>query len=172
MVVLGLDYSIRNTGWVKLSWVKDNNKLSLIDYGVIHRAKTPSSIRGVNRRDFYQAHALGNQLQFLINGCDLVTFELSMGGTGRALKTLNLVTGLVACLPLSYEKLISVSPYALKRHVTGDKFASKENVITWAKFVAKDIAWDAIPKGKHEHIADALASVYAGLKIDKNARIS
>lgn len=79
-----------------------------------------------------------------------------------------LVTGVLASCPIP---LIQVSPQDVKMAAVGHRQAAKEEMIEWAMEKHPSAPWKMrklkgkeIPVASNEHLADAVAAVYAGLQ--------
>lgn len=76
----------------------------------------------------------------------------------------------VAILATRGEPVVQLKPDEVKMAAVGHKKASKEEMIEWAVAKHPDAPWK-INKGKpvlkNEHLADAIATIYAGLKNDQ-----
>ena len=79
-----------------------------------------------------------------------------------------LVTGVLASCSIP---LIQVFPADVKFHATGSRHAAKEEMIEWAMNKYPSAPWlltkrkgAMVPTKANEHLADAVATIYAGLK--------
>ena len=82
-----------------------------------------------------------------------------------------LVTGVLAGCPIP---LIQVFPQDVKLATVGVRNAAKEEVIAWAMEMFPDAPWlmrklrgKMVPVMSNEHLADAVASIYAGLRTEQ-----
>lgn len=79
-----------------------------------------------------------------------------------------LVTGVLAACPIP---LIQVFPAEVKQLATGIRSATKQEMIDWAMGRFPDAPWrmrklksKMVPTAANEHLADAVASIHAGLQ--------
>lgn len=84
--------------------------------------------------------------------------------SASGMKSYGVVCQLIACLqPLPIE----VTPDEVKRASVGKKTASKKEMIEWAYGLYPTLDWfwhGGKLQGKNEHVADAIAVAYAGVK--------
>jgi len=69
---------------------------------------------------------------------------------------------------------IEVTPAEVKLGSVGSKTASKSDIINWAYALYDDLDWFWYankPQAKNEHMADAIAIVYAGIKTQEFNRL-
>jgi len=70
---------------------------------------------------------------------------------------------------------IQVTPNEVKIASVGKKTASKADMIKWASTKHPDVEWakhkDGTFKNKNEHMADAIAIAYAGVKTEEFERL-
>jgi Holliday junction resolvasome RuvABC endonuclease subunit len=86
---------------------------------------------------------------------------------------IGLLAGLAARVPL-----IQVQPTEVKLAAVGTKTASKEEMIEWATGLYPQLPWFTTKRkgvttfsAKNEHIADAIAAIYAGILTDEFKRM-
>lgn len=82
-----------------------------------------------------------------------------------------IVTGVLASCPIP---LIQVFPQEVKQLITGSRHAAKEEIIEWAMATFPNANWlmrkfkgKMIPTSANEHLADAVAALYAGIRTDQ-----
>lgn len=82
-----------------------------------------------------------------------------------------LVTGVLASCPIP---LIQVFPQEVKKLITGSRHAAKEEIIEWAIAKHPNAPWRVVKRGgkmvptkANEHLADAVAAIYAGLQSEQ-----
>lgn len=93
------------------------------------------------------------------------------GGYASANFNSGLVTGVLASLELP---LIQVFPADVKIAAVGHRHAAKEEMIEWALAKHPEAPWlmrklkgKLYPVAKNEHLADALAAIYAALRTEQ-----
>lgn len=92
--------------------------------------------------------------------------------TSSAMKSYGMTCQLIACLsPAPLE----VTPHEVKMASVGKKTASKDEMMQWAHDLYPELQWDTNKDGtlknKNEHMADAIAIAYAGIKTPDFSRI-
>ena len=111
--------------------------------------------------------------QGMLEACEDASFAISeipfCNPAGYAAANFNsgLVTGVLAACPIP---LIQVFPAEVKQKATGIRSATKEEMIAWAMKKFPEAAWRMrtlkgrqVPTKANEHLADAVASINAGL---------
>jgi Holliday junction resolvasome RuvABC endonuclease subunit len=107
-------------------------------------------------------------------GPDFIFVETPSGSQSSAgMKSYGMTCQLIAGLD---PKPIEVTPDEVKKASVGNKTASKKEMMEWAYNLFPDLEWDMNKstgqlKNKNEHMADAIAIVYAGIKTDDFVRV-
>lgn len=171
---LSMDPSFRNTAIVKGQIV--DGIVTLTGYELTITSKTKNkkiraSSDAVDRCRILM-DSISDQLdKFKPN----VTFSETPSGSQSAasMKGYGISCALIALLR---PPAIQVSPMEVKVASVGSKTASKEEMIAWAVENHPELDWPRKPNGdvvkaKGEHIADAIAVVYAGMKTDQYKQI-
>jgi Holliday junction resolvasome RuvABC endonuclease subunit len=105
---------------------------------------------------------------------DFIFVETPSGSQSSAgMKSYGMTCQLIAGLD---PKPIEVTPDEVKKASVGNKTASKKEMMEWAYNLFPDLEWDMNKstgqlKNKNEHMADAIAIVYAGIKTDDFVRV-
>lgn len=186
MKIVGIDPSLVNTGLVSLegnpgAWSVSN--LSLVTTKSANKTpaqikaqkkakKTPTQPVRKNYDDLDRARELLEKILAFVEDADFICVEIpQIGGAdmqARSMWTSGVALGLIASL--SPEKVIALTPVEVK-NATGNKKASKEEMCDWAYALYPNAPWPARKlKGNmvrlitNHHIADALASIAAGLE--------
>lgn len=189
MRIVGIDPSLVNTGLVALegnpgAWLVSN--LSLVTTkSANHTAAQTKALKKAkkvvapvvrkNYDDLDRARELLEKILDFVKDADFICVEIpQIGGAemqARSMWTSGVALGLIASLPP--EKVIALTPTEVKA-ATGNKKASKEEMCDWAYSLYPNAAWPSRKlKGAmvrlmtNHHIADALASVAAGLEKKK-----
>ena len=107
-----------------------------------------------------------------IQDVDVIFAEVPIGSqSSRAMASYGVCIGVLGALKALNYPVIQVTPNEVKVRTTGSKTASKEEMINWVltqhphiNFPTKKYkGTDQIIYSKAEHMADAVASIYAGL---------
>lgn len=186
MRIVGIDPSLVNTGLVSVegnpgAWAVSN--LSLVTTKSANQTtaqakarkkakNAPLPVVRKNYDDLDRARELLEHILDFVKGADLICVEIpQIGGAdmqARSMWTSGVALGLIACLPPS--KIIALTPTEVK-NATGNKKASKVEMCDWAYELYPMAPWPARKlKGNmvrlvtNHHIADALASIVAGLE--------
>jgi len=164
-IMLGIDIGFAATGWVAAE-VIGNGEYRPIASGVIVTEKDN------HRRGLRVADSDVERCQVILREltrtfCDhrpkALAVELPTGGAqgARANRCMGMATAIAACivddwgLPCAW-----VTPQEVKKAVTGQRNASKQQMIGAIRSGYPELQW---PKGKthHEHVADAMGALLA-----------
>lgn len=170
MKVAGLDISLNNLGICKVI-IKDR-KLTVDELLLVKPDKSDAETKKKVRKnsdDLRRARWLREGMIEAIADCHIVCVEMPVGSqSARAMASYGICTGVIAGID---KPLIEVTPYDVKLAATGIKTASKEEMIEWAvakhpegKWKYKTVKGVKSLTNDNEHMADALAAIYAGLK--------
>lgn len=118
----------------------------------------------VSSDDVRRISDVRNQVVAMATQADLIMSEVPSGGakSHAAAKAMAYATAILASVQLP---LIQVTPLQVKFAATGDKHASKAEMIAWAREKHGALNWTKTLKD--EHMADALAAVYAGIESEQ-----
>lgn len=178
--VAGIDPSYRNFGMVKgvlclKSGVLDLQHLALQETNAADK-NTKKTVR-TNSTDLGRARLIHNALHDFINDVDMVFVEMPVGSQSAAsMKGYGVCIMAVASIT---KPIIQVMPNEVKMASVGNKNATKKQMIDWAVGEYPKANWLTRKQqgkieivGKNEHLADALAVIYAGVRTDefKHAR--
>lgn len=177
--VAGLDPSMCNFGMVKGVLCLHSGILDLQHLHIESTEsakKTKKTVR-TNSLDLVRASLLFNALSEFIKDVDMVFVEMPVGTQSAAgMKAYGMCIMAIATIN---KPLVQVMPDEVKQAATGNKNATKAAMIEWATTTYPTAPWFTRKhKGtvelisKNEHVADALATIYAGVKTDtfKQAR--
>jgi hypothetical protein len=174
--VVGLDPSLSNFGVAQATIDLDTmavtiTNLRLISTEVEKDKKVRKQVRQ-NSQDLDRAQILHKGLQEVCDGHWLAIAEVPVGSqSARAMASYGVCIGVLASCPLP---LIQVTPGEVKMAGAGVKTATKDEMIEWAMKKHPDANWLTmrrggvmVPIGKNEHLADAVAAIYAGIETDQ-----
>lgn len=170
MLILGFDPSLRNWGFAAMNLTNENElyclKLGIFDTPEFE-TKTPQNVQDATSAQYLYKQALP-----LVKEADFVVAEYPFGSqSSRAMASYAVCMGVIGSL--SYTKPIHrVTPWQVKE-VTGNKLASKSEMIQWAAYKHPEAEWPSyknkgkalITQSKAEHMADAIATIYAGMRL-------
>lgn len=172
---IAIDSSLANTG-IALGEIDENKKIQVQAIGLNEttksknkqiRASSDTITRGRMTHTFI--HSLLESVQ-----PDFIFVETPSGSQSSAgMKSYGMTCQLIAGLN---PKPIEVTPDEVKKASVGKKTASKKEMMDWAYNLFPDLEWDINKstgqlKNKNEHMADAVAIVYAGIKTDDFVRV-
>jgi hypothetical protein len=162
--VAGIDISLSNLGLVKFD-LDSHGELKSVESKLVHTKPEPKKAHvRKNSDDLNRASAFAIALREFLVDCEFVFVELPVGSqSARAMASYGISVGLIASL-VDYP-LILVLPSEVKM-VVNDKTASKQKMIAWATKQFPKLNWKMHGKkftNDNEHMADACASVVAGM---------
>lgn len=175
LTIMGLDPSMNNFGMVVGQLDLGTGELSNVLLSLSSPSKTTDkkTVRQ-NSKDLDHARKQYENLRNFINlhQPDLICVEIPVGSqSARAMASYGMCIGIIACINTP---LIQVTPTEVKIAATKSKTATKQEMIDWAVTQCPDANW-LTHKSKgvltltqaNEHLADALAAIYAGVKTDQ-----
>lgn len=170
--VVGLDPSMSAFGMS--SGILDLNTGDLNDLRikVVETASTKTKQVRKNSDDLERARKIQKHLHEMLLGADLVCVEIPVGSqSARAMASYGMCIGLLSSINIP---MIQLTATELKVAATGNKNASKKDMIDWATKTYPDAFWYTKKvKGvttftnKNEHVADATAAIHAAVKTDE-----
>ncbi|MGZ8172973.1 MAG: hypothetical protein ACXWT0_03795 [Methylobacter sp.] len=125
-----------------------------------------------NSDDLRRFRWLHDELHKVIKDCHIVTVEMPVGSqSARAMASYGGCVGVLASVS---KPMIEVTPIEVKMAGAGIKTATKQEMIEWALAAHPEVNWKTRKlKGKsvitndNEHLADALATIYAAVKTEQ-----
>jgi len=173
--VLGIDASLNNFGLVRANVDVAIKKVDIDEIKLICPPKADKSTRKQVRKnsdDLRRARWLQDNLVKMCEGYDIAIVEMPVGSqSARAMASYGIVLGVLSSCPLP---LIEVTPLEVKLAGAGKKTASKADMIEWATTKHPEAEWltrklhgKSVVTNNNEHIADALAAIYAGMGTDQ-----
>lgn len=171
ITIIGMDPSTSHFGMCKATVDIHTLEIQVVD--LILTNTESESKKGVIKQsdDLRRAHEVRTGMLNVCAGAALAVSEIPFcnpGGYASANFNSGLVTGVLASCPIP---LIQVFPADVKIAAVGHRHAAKEEMIEWAIAKHPDAPWlmrklkgKMYPIAKNEHLADALAAVYAGVR--------
>ena len=171
ITVVGLDPSMRNFGMVKGTLDLDTGKLSIASMQLSQPPKSNQKTVRKNSQDLEVAKYHTEYLEAFLEDVDLVFVEIPVGSqNARAMASYGMCVGILASIK---KPLIQVTPAEVKIAATGNKTASKQDMISWAFEHYPNAPWIIKQRkgakelvAKNEHLADSIAAIHAGVKTD------
>lgn len=166
--VLGMDPSLRNWGLAEAELCLDTGILSTPVISIVATKSDDSMRVRQNSKDLQAAEDLAAGLIPAALRAKVVFVEVPVGSkSARAMASYGTCVGIMGTLRASGIQLIEVTPTEVKTHFTGNKNATKDDMIQKAMTEYPDAAWPML-KGKvvakAEHMADAIAAIHAGVR--------
>lgn len=171
--IAGLDGSKRNFGVAVMELDVDTLELSVVDLVLIKTEKDKNKQVRKSSDNLKACQELAAGILSSTASCTAAFFEVPSGGqSADACMSFGMVIGLYGMIePVLGIPTIEVSPSETKLAAVGTKTASKEEMIEWAMEKFPDAPWrtrkfkgEIVPTNDNEHLADAVAIVYAGIK--------
>lgn len=173
--VVGIDASLNNFGVVKAGVDLDTGKITPYEVKLIQPPKADAETKKKVRKnsdDLRRARWLCANLKQVCKEADIAIAEMPFGSqSARAMASYGICLGVLASCPIP---LIEVTPMEVKLAGAGHKTATKAEMIEWAVSLHPGVKWLTCKRGgksvvtaNNEHIADALAAIYAGVDTEQ-----
>jgi Holliday junction resolvasome RuvABC endonuclease subunit len=163
--VAGLDPSLNNFGIVMADLDLQTERLEVYAMLLIETENDAGKQTRKNSDDIRRAKQLVEGMNHAVAHSAAAFCEVPVGSqSARAMASYGICVGVLAsCRP----PLIQVTPSEVKIAAINCKTASKEEMIEWAVRKHPEAKW--LTRGgklvsKNEHLADALAAIYAGMR--------
>lgn len=171
--IVGMDPSLSN--WGIAHALVDINTLAVTITGLDLIKTEPEKDKRIkklvrkNHQDIERAKLLHTGMMNACRGASLAIAEVPHGSqSARAMASYGICVGILAAVPIP---LIEATEAEVKLAAVGHKQAAKEEMIEWAMSRHPDAPWimrsvrgELTPIAANEHLADAVASIYAGLQ--------
>jgi Holliday junction resolvasome RuvABC endonuclease subunit len=168
MKIVGVDPSLSNFGFAIGSYDLKSDSLAVSEIKLVRTA--PGKVKGVrkNSDDLQRARAIFDEFEDIFHGASMAFVEIPVGSqSARAMASYGICVGLLASIDVP---LIQVTPFEVKLAATGNKNATKDEMIQYAASEYPNLPW-AIHAGKlaakNEHCADACAAIKAGVATEQ-----
>lgn len=178
MNIVGVDPSLRNFGIVNAILDTDTLEFEVTSMKLVEsedNAKKAKTVRK-NSDDLRRARLLHEGFQLACQGASFAFVEVPVGSqSARAMASYGICIGVLASCPIS---MIQVTPTEVKLAMTGEKTATKDEMIEAAVKAHPGAKWLTRKSGgqlallaANEHLADATGAIMAGIRTDdfKNA---
>jgi Holliday junction resolvasome RuvABC endonuclease subunit len=165
--VLGMDPSLRNWGLAEAILDLDTGILSTPEISLISTKDQKGKQVRQNSSDLHTAEQLAATAIEVCKRAKVVFVEVPVGSqSARAMASYGTCVGVLGAIRALGTQLIEVSPMEVKQHFTGNKTATKDEMICAAMAFYPEANWPR-HKGKvankAEHMADAIAAIHAGV---------
>lgn len=170
--VVGLDPSLRSWGICRAELDVDTLVVDVMDFRLIETVAENSKQTRKNSDDIRRAQVLTAGLHAACPAAVVAFCEVPVGSqSARAMASYGLCVGVLGGCPVP---LIELTPYEVKIAAVGFKTADKAEMIDWAMTKHPKAPWlmrGGKPVAKNEHLADALATIYAGVQTAQFATV-
>ena len=173
--VVGFDPSLNNWGLSRgvLKLIEGTYSLKIERLSVIHPVLPTGKQVRQNSKDIEAAAQLTQGAFEFAKGADAIFVEVPVGSqSARAMASYGICVGVLGALRISGIPFFEVTPTEVKLASFGTKTATKEQMIQWATKKHPEAPWPTykragevlVSESKAEHMADATAAIYAGVK--------
>ena len=171
--VAGFDPSLRNWGIAEANLDLDTGVLSTPVLSVISSESNKQKQVRVNSQDLAVCTDLARQVIEVGARTKLIFVEVPVGSQSAAgMKSYGVCLGVLGALQAMGHRIIEVTPTESKKIFTGDKNASKKQMIDAALALYPDANWPThrkkgqtlITESEAEHMADAIAAIHSGVQ--------
>ncbi len=157
--VVGFDPSLSNWGMCKF-WIQKDS-IEVAEIGIVETKPSKQLGQRKNSLDLERGKDLYDGVTAFLEDVDLVCVEIPVGSqSANGMKSYGMCIGILASIDIP---MIQVTPKQVKS-ITGKPSATKKEMIQWAKTKHPEASW--FNQNKDEHVADAMAAVYAGMQTD------
>ena len=171
--VVGFDPSLRNWGIAKGVLIPSQKMQLRIDWLDVIQPVLPTGKQvRQNSVDLESAKQLYEGAWKAAQGAHAIFVEVPVGSqSARAMASYGICVGVLGALRTSGVPFFEVTPTEVKLASTGKKTATKAEMIEWAVKQHPEAQWPTylsngtmkISEAKAEHMADAVAAIYAGI---------
>lgn len=171
--VVGFDPSLRNWGIAKGVLIPSQEMQVRIDWLDVIQPVLPTGKQvRQNSVDLESAKQLCEGAWKAAQGAHAIFVEVPVGSqSARAMASYGICVGVLGALRTSGVPFFEVTPTEVKLISVGKKTATKAEMIDWAYTKHPEANWPTyktngktqISEAKAEHMADAVAAIYAGI---------
>lgn len=167
--VVGLDPSLRNFGISIAEVDVETLEVTVKEVRLVETEGEAGKTVRKNSDDLRRARMSYEGMVDACKGASFAIAEVPVGSqSARAMLSCGLCIGVLAGCPIP---LIEVTPSEVKLAAVGYKTATKDEMIEWAMKKHPEANWlmrkskgALVPIASNEHLADATAAIYAGIK--------
>lgn len=172
--VVGLDPSLNNWGIAHGFYCPDSEKIIINALGVIKPDLPEGKTVRQNNKDIVAAHQLSTGAWVAVKDAQVVFVEVPQGmQSARSAAAYGICIGVLGSLRAHGVHFYELTPTEVKLAAVGSKTATKAEMISWAIKEQPEAPWPVqVQKGetriiesRAEHMADAVATIYAGVKL-------
>lgn len=165
--VAGFDPSFTNWGIAEGQLDLDTGYLENVRLEIVSTEKGKAKQVRTNSDDLQRCEELARKALEVGRRCKAIFVEVPVGSQNASgMKAYGVVCGILGTLRAEGIQIIEVTPTEVKKTFTGNKNATKEQMIAQAVQLYPDANFP-MHRGqiasKAEHVADALAAIHAGV---------
>ena len=169
LLVVGIDPSLRNWATVLGAYDLHTKTLKILETQLTSTKKETNKRIRVNSSDLVTAEELYKSCLDLCSKAKVIFAEIPVGSqSARAMASYGVCIGVLGSLRGTGIPIQEVMPKEVKKAAVGSATATKKQMIDWAMSKHPEADWPKhggkVTEGKAEHIADAIASIYAGIQ--------
>lgn len=170
--VCGQDPSLRNWGLAIGTLHLDTLKVTIHKLSVVCPELNKGKQVRQNSLDLESALQLYEGAVHAAEGAQAVFVEIPIGSqSSRAMASYGVCVGVLGAFRANKTPFYEVTPIEVKMASYGSKTATKQQMIKWAMDNHPEANWpmkkqngiNSVIEGKAEHMADAIAAIYAGI---------
>lgn len=170
--VVGQDPSLRNWGLAVGYYDLETKKLTIDEVDIVNPVLPTGKQVRQNSSDLESAFQLYKGAVDHTVGAHAVFVEVPVGSqSARAMASYGICVGVLGALRANGIPFFEVTPTEVKLASVGNKTATKQDMIDWAVAAHPEANWpkykhhgiEIVSSAKAEHMADAVASIHAGL---------
>lgn len=175
MSVLGMDPSLLHWGLASADIDLTSGVLTTPDLELIEPMELSGKQIRVNSNDLYRAEQLATRVFYRARKAKVIFVEVPVGSqSARAMASYGVCIGILGSLRAEGIQIIEVTATETKVALTGNKNASKQNMIDAAVAAYPDANWPRYTRNgakfkkgdimnTAEHVADAVATIHSGV---------
>ena len=154
----------------------ETKKIEIKKLGLINPVLPTGKQVRQNSLDLESAKQLCANALEAVKGAQAIFVEVPVGSqSARAMASYGICVGVLGALRASGIPFFEVTPTEVKLSAVGNKTATKQDMIGWAITQHPEANWPVykehgktvVSEAKAEHMADATAAIYAGIKTDQ-----
>lgn len=174
--VVGLDPSLDHWGITEASLDLETGFLEPVNLQVIEPVRLNTKQVRVNSADLHRAEQLAQPVIEACKVAKIVFVECPVGSqSARAMASYGICVGILGAVRAMGTPLIEVTAYAVKAAMTGNRNATKQQMIDAAVTLYPGANWPLYTQGgkgftkgeihsKAEHVADGFGAIHAGVQ--------
>ena len=176
VTVCGFDPSLRNWGIAVGRYNISNKQITIKHVSVVCPVLSTGKKVRQNRLDIESAIQLYSDAVTAAVDAHIVFVEVPVGSqSARASVSYGICVGILGAMVSSGFSVVELTPAAIKLAGVGSEVATKKEMIEWAVAKHPEANWPTrkvngqvvVCEGKAEHMADAVAAIYAGISSEQ-----